>query len=252
MSVVRDGRIHLHNPHRLSPSLSTTESPISTPLIIAHRGASAYEHENSLAAFRTAVRMGADGIELDIHDTADGILVVHHDPCLDGRPIKSLTAGDLTAHRLPNGELVPTLAQALVTAGRDCWVFVEVKTLSPEHDGALFSALDAGPAPARYHVHAFDHRLVRRLTLQRPGLIGGALSTSYPVDPWRQLSEAGAEELWQEAPLIDRALVDGARERDLRVIAWTVDDPARARELAALGVAGLCTNRPDVLRRALE
>jgi glycerophosphoryl diester phosphodiesterase len=221
------------------------------PLIIAHRGASAIEPENSLAAFRAAVRLGADGIELDIHDTADGVLVVHHDPRLGGRLIRQLCAADLPGHTLPNGEIVPTLPQALAAIGRDCLVFVEVKSLAPEHDGALFAALAAGPAPARYHVHGFDHRIVRRLTAHRPDLIAGVLSTSYPVDPWRQLADAGAEELWQEAPLIDGALVEGAQKRDIRLYAWTVDDPGRAVDLAHLGVDGLCTNRPDVIRGAL-
>ncbi|MBI2615574.1 MAG: glycerophosphoryl diester phosphodiesterase [Gemmatimonadetes bacterium] len=60
-----------------------------------------------------------------------------------------------------------------------------------------------------------------------------------------------AQELWQETPLIDRALVDGAHERGFLVYAWTVDHPARARELAAVGVDGVCTNRPDLIREAL-
>lgn len=223
----------------------------SPVLVIAHRGASAYEHENSLAAFRAAVRMGADGIELDIHDTADGAIVVHHDPALDGQPIRGMALAVVHRQRLPNGEPAPTLAEALDAIGPQCRVYVEVKTLAPAHDAALLAALDGGPAPSNYHVHGFDHRMVRRLTAQRPGLVGGVLSTSYPVDPWRQLSDAGAQELWQETPLIDRALVEGAHARGFRVYAWTVDDPSRARALAALGTDGLCTNRPDVIRESL-
>ena len=231
-----------------SERLTPHASPV---LVIAHRGASAHEHENSLAAFRAAVRLGADGIELDIHDTADGAIVVHHDPSLDGRPIRQLSVAVVSRHRLPNGEVVPTLPEALATIGPNCRVFVEVKTLAPEHDGALFGVLDSGPAPSNYHVHGFDHRIVRRLTAQRSGLVGGVLSRSYPLDPWRQVSDVGAQELWQETPLIDRALVAGAHERGFRVYAWTVDAPARARELAAMGVDGVCTNRPDVIREAL-
>jgi glycerophosphoryl diester phosphodiesterase len=225
--------------------------PLKLPLIIAHRGASAAEPENSLAAFRAAVRLGADGIELDVHDTIDGVLVVHHDPQLGGRAIRDMCAADLPACTLPNGELVPTLPQALAAIGRDCLVFVEVKSLAPVHDAALLAALEAGPAPSRYHVHGFDHRIVRRLIAQQPRLVGGLLCASYPVDPWQQLADAGAEELWQESPLIDHALVDGARQRDIRLYAWTVDDVGRAQELAGLGVDGLCSNRPDVIRRAL-
>lgn len=221
------------------------------PLVIAHRGASAYEPENSLAAFRAAVRMEADGIELDLHDTADGALIVHHDPSLGGRPIQQLGAEEVGAQRLSNGEPLPTLAQALAAIGPECRVFIEVKTLTPQHDPALFATLDARPAPSHYHVHGFDHRVVRRLTSRRAGLVGGVLSTSYPVDPWRQLADAGAQELWQEAPLTDQTLVDGAHERGFRVYAWTVDDPARARALTALGIDGLCTNRPDLIRSSL-
>ena len=225
--------------------------PASSVLVIAHRGASAYEHQNSLAAFRAAVHLGAGGIELDIHDTSDGAIVVHHDPVLSGRPIRELSVAMVSRQRLPNGEPVPTLPEALVAAGRDCLVFVEVKSLAPQHDVALLAALDHGPSPSNYHIHGFDHRIVRRLTASRPGLVGGVLSTSYPLDPWRQATEAGAQALWQEAPLIDRVLVDGAHERGIRVYAWTVDDPALAGQLAAMGVDGVCTNRPDVVHQAL-
>lgn len=224
---------------------------LTAPLVIAHRGASTDEYENSLAAFRKAVRLGADGIELDVHDTADGAIVVHHDPSVNGRPIGRLSAADVSALRLPNGEPLPTLGAALAAIGPACRVFVEVKTLAAEHDAALLAVLRAGPAPSHYHVHGFDHRIVRRLTGQQAGLTGGVLSTSYPVDPWRQLADAGAQELWQEAPLIDRALVEGAHARGFRLYAWTVDDAGQARALAALGVDGLCGNRPDVMREAL-
>ena len=225
--------------------------PARSVLVIAHRGASAYEHQNSLAAFRAAVRMGAGGIELDIHDTSDGAIVVHHDPALGGRPIRELSVAAVSRHRLPNGEPVPTLPEALVAVGPDAQVFVEVKSLAPQHDAALFAALDHGPAPANYQVHGFDHRIVRRLTAARPGLIGGVLSTSYPLDPWRQVADAGARELWQEAPMIDGALVDGAHERGIRVFGWTVDHPDLAGHLAGMGVDGICTNRPDVIHQAL-
>lgn len=218
------------------------------PLIIAHRGFALAHPENSLAAFRAAVEIGVDGIELDVHGSADRALVVHHDAQVGGRPISALTWADLERHRLPNGEPVPTLEAALDAIGASVLVFVEVKTLAPACDAALFEALSRGPAPERYHVHSFDHRIVHRLIRQRPDLVGGVLSSSYPVNPWAQLADAGARELWQEAPLVDAVLVEGAHERGYRVYAWTVDQPERASELAALGADGLCTNRPDLLQ----
>lgn len=221
------------------------------PLIIAHRGFAAAHPENSLAAFRAAAAMGVDGIELDVHGTADGALAVHHDAHLARRPIGTLTLAEVRRHRLSNGEPVPTLEAALEAIGASVLVFVEVKTLPPACDAALLEVLSRGPAPAHYHVHSFDHRIVHRLIRQQPHLVGGVLSSSYPVNPWAQLADAGARELWQEDPLVDATLVEGAHQRSYRVYAWTVDQPARASELAALGVDGLCTNRPDLLQASV-
>jgi glycerophosphoryl diester phosphodiesterase len=222
------------------------------PLVIAHRGASAERPENSLAAFRRAVELKADGIELDVHATADGELVVNHDDTLDGRPISETMLAAARAHHLPNGEPVPTLAEALAAAGGAITVFVEVKALAPGSDARLFKLLDGGPAPSRYQVHSFDHRIIRRLHDQRPAMRYGALSTSYLVNPVAQLHDAGATVLWQEASEVDAALVDAVHAADCTIIAWTVDNPRKARALAALGVDGLCTNKPDVIRQALS
>ena len=76
--------------------------------MIAHRGASAIELENSLAAFRAAAGQGADAVELDVHATQDGELVVHHDPSIMGLPIAQASMRDLSRLRLPNGEPLPT------------------------------------------------------------------------------------------------------------------------------------------------
>jgi glycerophosphoryl diester phosphodiesterase len=218
------------------------------PLVIAHRGASAYEHENSIAAFRTAMAMGADGVELDVHVTDDGVPMVHHDPAVGSHRIADATFAMLDGQMLPNGEPLPTLRQALDALGAEQLVFVELKALPEHYDENLLDILAAGPAPERYHVHAFDHRIVRRLRTRRPELRCGLLSCSYPVRPFMSLLDAGASTLWQRQELVDAALLEEARTLGLRVFAWTTDDPTRMRELVDLGVDGLCTNRPDVGR----
>ncbi len=220
------------------------------PLVIAHRGASAYELENSMAAFQRAVQLGADGVELDVHVTADGVPIVHHDPVADGRTLRRSRQADLEGIRLENGEPLPTLSEALTAIG-DHHVFVEAKHLPPEHDAALLSALAAGPHPERYQVHAFDHRVVRRLRATHAAPPCGILSTSYPVDPLAQLRAADAGTLWQHESMVDAALVDLLHEAGIRVYAWTVDVPERLRALCALGVDGLCTNTPDTAREVL-
>ena len=224
---------------------------MTPPLVIAHRGASGAEYENSLAAFRRAGELGADGIELDIHATTDGALIVHHDPAVAGTLIARSTGAAVADLRLPNGEPVPTLAQALAAAG-PLRVFIEVKTLPPLWDGQLFAAIDAGPNPAGYAVHAFDHRIIQRLRRQRPQLAAGVLSSSYLDDNVEPIRAAGAQVLWEDQAMIDAAMVEEVQDAGFGLYAWTPNDPTDLSRLAALGVNALCTNYPDRARRVLD
>lgn len=222
------------------------------PLVVAHRGASAREVENSLAAFRAAAQLGADGVELDVHATADGTLVVHHDEVIAGRRIPLLSAQQVSELRLANGEPIPTLAQTLEAVGSRLQVFVEVKSLPPRFDDRLLDTLRRGPNPEAYAVHAFDHRIVQRLGTQNPALRRGVLSASYPVRPLLALEDAGATILWQERTLVDRPLADALHRAGMQLMVWTVDDPVEIAQLLALGVDGICTNRPEIGRRAVD
>lgn len=221
------------------------------PTIIAHRGASGYEYENSRAAFRRAVMLDADGVELDIHVTGDGEIVVHHDPDLPGfGPIALLSAAQTSQVRLPNGERLPLLQEVLGLLGQhDVWV--EVKSLPPAFDAALLEALDQGPAPARYAVHSFDHRIIRRLGEARPALSRGILLTAHLDDPVAALRAVGATTLWQEWQLVDQELVRRVHQSGARIIAWTVNEIGDLERLVRLGVDGLCSNYPDRIRVAL-
>jgi glycerophosphoryl diester phosphodiesterase len=220
-------------------------------LVIAHRGASAVEPENSLAAFRRAFALGADGVELDVHTTADGELIVAHDGELDGRPIHALDVAHAAQHRLPNGEPVPTLAAALDVITLHGLAFIELKGLPPDADERLLALIDGCPAPERCQVHAFDHALIRRLTDRRPALEAGILSESYSVEPASDVSAAGAVALWQRADLVDAPLAALVRQAGFALYAWTVDEPDRMRRLVRDGADGLCTNRPDVAREVV-
>ncbi|MEO6055560.1 MAG: glycerophosphodiester phosphodiesterase [Gemmatimonadales bacterium] len=221
------------------------------PIVIAHRGASGYEYENSRAAFRRAVILDADGVELDIHATADGAIVVHHDPDLPGHgPIALLTLQEIREVRIPNGETLPLLEEVLELVGQHD-VCVEVKGLPPEHDRALVEVLDAGPAPGRYAVHSFDHRIIRRLGAACPSLQRGILLSAYLDDPVGALRAVGAKTLWQEWHQVDHELVHRVHEAGARIVAWTVNEIGDLERLVRLGVDGLCGNYPDRIRVAL-
>lgn len=223
---------------------------LKRPRVIAHRGASGYEYENSRAAFRRAIALDADGVELDVHATRDGAIVVHHDEELPGfGAIPLLSFAEVREARLRNGETVPLLAEVLEILGnREAWV--EVKSLPPAHDGALLEILAAGPAPAGYGIHSFDHRIVRRLGEQATELRRGVLLSAYVLDPAGLMRDAGASTLWQEWHLIDEELVNLVHEGGGQVIAWTVNATGDLERLSRMGVDGLCGNYPDRIRIA--
>ena len=232
-----------------------------TPEIIGHRGAPRQRRENTLAAFARALELGADAIELDVHATADGVVVVHHDPVLgaDAGPLRAARIATLGATEVcgdwaaTEDARIPTLEDVLSLVGDRATVYVEIKGVGIER-----LVLDAigGAAGARCAVHAFDHRVSRRareLSASLPGgtLAAGVLVVSRLVDPVAPMRAAGARDLWQHWELLDEDIVRSVHEYGGRVIAWTVNDAAAAVEFAWMGVDGLCTDVPDVVRAAL-
>ena len=221
---------------------------MSRPLVIAHRGASGYETENSLAAFRLAAKQGADAVELDIHSTADGALVVRHGPKLGDLRIAHSTLAQLRAHPLPNGESVPTLDEALAAIVPRMIAFVELKVVTPAGEERMLEAIERTGAADRVALHSFDHRVIHRMGERRPFLRRGVILASYPMQPLRCLEDADASNLWMERQYVDQALVAAIHGAGMRLYVWTVNDPEEIRHFAVLGVDGICTDVPDVAR----
>jgi glycerophosphoryl diester phosphodiesterase len=217
------------------------------PSVIAHRGASGYEYENSRAAFRRAVMLDADGVELDVHATRDGAIVAE----IPGfGPIAQFSRTEARQVRIRNGEPLPLLSEILELVG-DRDVYVEVKSLPEAHDEELLAVLARGPAPARYSVHSFDHRIVRRLGSCHPEVRRGILLSAYLDDPVAAMRGVGATTLWQEWQLVDRDLVSRVHEAGFSIITWTVNEIGDLERMARLGVDGLCGNYPDRIRVAI-
>jgi glycerophosphoryl diester phosphodiesterase len=222
-----------------------------SPELIGHRGAPRERPENTLASFLRALDLGADAVELDVHATRDGVVVVHHDfvpravssvARLKGRPIAELTAAELTTFHVSD-EPIPTLAAVLEAIGAHATVYVEIKGRGIEH--AVIETIGGAPTAARVAVHSFDHRAVARARGLQPGIATGILLASYLVDAEGALRAADARDYWQEASMIDVELVHAVHAAKGRVIAWTVNEPEDARRLASIGVDGICT---DVLQ----
>ncbi len=222
--------------------------------IIAHRGASRERPENTLAAFARAAELGADAVELDVHLTADDVLVVHHDatphaapaPALTGRTIRSLTAQELSAFRV-RGEPIPTLQQVIDAVGEKLVIYCELKGAATAAPAVKLLE----PLGGRAAVHAFDHRQVADAQRLAPALARGVLEASYHLLPTDTMASVDARDLWEAGEIIDKAMVDAVHARGGRVIAWTVDSADEMRRLASIGIDGLCTNDVALCRSTL-
>lgn len=209
---------------------------------IGHRGAPREFPENTLPAFSRAIELGADGIELDVHATADGVPVVHHDPDVAStgarakRPILSMTWDELSRVELAPGVFVPTLERVLALAAGKAAAYVELKGRDVEE-----SAIEVILASrAQCAVHSFDHATIARAARIAPRLRRGILFDAYPVDVARSMRSVSALDVWPQWELIDAPLVERVHDAAGRVIAWTVNTRADAERLIALGVDGLC------------
>lgn len=218
-------------------------------LVIAHRGASGAKPENTVAAFEEAARLGADMVELDVRRTADGALVVHHDAAVAGvGTIVELSRADLPAS-------VPTLADALeACAGMGVNIEIKNSPIDPDYDegdavaGAVAGLVLAKRLQDRVIVSSFNLATVdavRAASSRVPTalLTVPALDQKWAIDI---AAERGHAAWHPHHTSVTADLVDAAHAAGLRVNTWTVDDPARMRELAAMGVDGIVTNLPDV------
>ncbi len=240
------------------------------PLNIAHRGASACAPENTLAAFRLALELGADGVELDVTLTQDGIPVVIHDDTVDRttdghgpikemslKEVKLLDAGSWFGIKF-KGEKIPTLTEALRVVGTRGIVNIELKSTSLQTDGietATLAAVEDCGAAGRVLISSFNPFALQRMSQLDPRLPRGLLYADdlpiYLRRAWlRPVARPTA--LHPKHTLVSSRLVTWAHQHGYQVNTWTVDDPGKMEELVGLGVDAIMTNKPDVLKQVLQ
>jgi glycerophosphoryl diester phosphodiesterase len=214
---------------------------------IGHRGAKKELPENTIAAFKRAFDRGADAVELDVHATSDGVVVVHHDPTLGrgfkslaGRPIAELDWRTLAVASESAATRIPTLSDVYGIVPPGGTVYVEIKGSDIE---SLVAQVIAR-ARIRSAVHSFDHGSIERMRMLAPAIPRGILIDrgSADIDVLAEMARTAARDVWPEWTLVDRALVDRVHGVGGRVIAWTVNDITTAATLAKMGVDGICTD----------
>lgn len=244
--------------------------PVSSkrlPLVIAHRGASALAPENTIAAFTKAVELGVDMIELDVHATRDGHLVVIHDETVErtakggltGRvrdltldEIRSLDAGSWKGAQFA-GEKVPTLEETLSRFAGKTRFLIELKVSGVERQ--VVQVIEETGTVGDCILQSFDPEVVRVCRNLLPHVPTGLLYGDPRIpDSRKRAAYFVSEALKVNAPLIgvhylavDAEFLRHVRHTAIGHFVWTVDDPAEMRRLIEAGVDGIITNRPELL-----
>lgn len=219
-----------------------------------------------MAAFQAAYEAGADGVELDVHLTADGVPVVIHnarvDATTDGRGlVNELTLDqvrrlDAGSHFGPSfrGEPVPTLEEVLATFGDRLLINIELKPqtrATGDLEGAVADLVSRYGLPERVWASSFKPYSLARLRQIAPEVPCGLLYSPLNLGTLWLVPFTPFEALHPESSLVAEWFVRLAHRVRRRVVVWTVDDPNRADQLARWGVDGIITNDPGALREAL-
>ncbi|MEU3461792.1 glycerophosphodiester phosphodiesterase [Streptomyces sp. NPDC006733] len=220
---------------------------------VAHRGDPYRHRENTLASLRSALRAGADAVELDVRLTRDGVPVLLHDPTLKRLWGHRVPVAELTAERLRQLTAggVPTLHDALTAATKHGTGRVLLDLTDPDQAAAsVAAARDAGAESRTYYCGGADAMFAVR---RHDPAAEIALTWTTSALPAQALLDA-VRPRWINLRfgLVDPALVGWAHERDLLVAAWTADLRRTMARLLALGVDSITTNRLDVLRGLLD
>jgi glycerophosphoryl diester phosphodiesterase len=227
----------------------------SRPLVFAHRGGAALAPENTIAAFVNGLALGADGIELDVRQSRDGRVVVHHDQTLERTTRLRGRVRDHDAAELARGG-VPQLADVLAAA-RDARIIVEVKDNDPAFGRLVVGELRRAKAIERSCIGAFGRTVLRAIRREEPALATSAAREEVRLAVYRSWlrwpvgrpAYAGYQipERSGGTRIVTQRFVRDAHRAGLGVQVWTVNDEAQARRLLDWGVDALITDRPDLM-----
>lgn len=265
--------IHLHQLDMLNPRISN-----SSPLVIAHRGASAYAPENTMAAIQMAVDMQADVIEIDVHFFKDKEVVLMHDATLDRttsgsgkvedfllRELKELDAGSWMNDTFA-GEKIPTLEEVIQLIGTQRTLLIEIKKGKEGRYQGLEQKVLEFIRTYRIEkstiIQSFQKETVAEMIRLAPDLevhkliIGQLPALSWHHDgDWQKgdpLDLEGIQAINPAYQFLTRRFVRNMRSSGKKVFVFTVNDPEAMEKCIKMGVAGIITDHPDRLLKLIQ
>jgi len=241
---------------RRSPIARTRErtvQPNHRPLILGHRGAPREAPENTMRAFRLALEQGADGIELDVQPSADGVPVILHDDTLDRTTDATGDVSRLTWERIraarAGGEPVPRLEEVAAWAA-ETGAFLNVEIKRPGVEATALAVIESAGLGPRTIFSSFLPESVAEVRRLAPDAACWLLTETWGPHVLQLAAELRVGGVCLDVRLATPAALDQLRAAQLPVICWTVDRPERMGELLRAGVRGIITNLPGVGVRA--
>jgi glycerophosphoryl diester phosphodiesterase len=237
------------------------------PLVIGHRGAAGEAPENTLASFQLALLQGAEGIELDVHVSRDGDIIVCHDPSIDRTTdgsgfiyemttaeIKSFDAGSWFSKSF-QGQQVPLLGEVFDLVPQHILINVEIKySYGGQMEMRLLDFLRQRGRLQNVVISSFDHKCIHRVKLLEPKAKAGLLYASNLIDHggYAQLFGVDIHSIHPHYQSIDKADVDGAIAAELAVYPYTVNHIEDMNQMIQYGVNGIITDFPARLVKLLK
>ncbi|WP_369044120.1 glycerophosphodiester phosphodiesterase [Streptomyces sp. Midd1] len=218
-------------------------------LTIGHRGVMGVEPENTLRSFTAAQNAGLDLIELDLHLSKDGALVVMHDADVDrttdgSGPIAEKTLAELHALDAGHGERVPVFEEVLDAVSSP--LQAEIKDVAAAR--ALAEVMQRRDLVGRVEVSSFHDEAVAEITRLVPGVRTALIASRYGVDVVDRAVEVGSETVCLNIRRLSLEVVETAREAELRIIGWVVNTQDHLRLVRALELDGATTDYPEIKR----
>lgn len=236
------------------------------PMALAHQGGKSEQTENSMSAFANAEKLGYRYLDIDLQVTSDGVLVAHHDDSLErltgiAGTVAERTWAELSEARLPNGEPLARF-EDLLAAHPDALWNIEVK--SEEATRPVVAEIRKHGIDQRVCLNAFSDLRMRKIRKAAAGLNPGystpiastlwlKLASYIPFLPYRTSAQVTQSPVKDRGiPVLDERFVNRAHKQGLLAIVWTINDRTEMARLLDIGVDGILTDEPTILKSLLE
>lgn len=240
--------------------------------VIAHRGASGYYPENTVLAFKKALEIGVDGLELDVHKSKDGELIVIHDEDIQrtfsGKgQVLDKTLKDLKKYKCRNFEFknniectIPTLREVIeLIKDENILINIEAKTDVIQYDleNDIIDLIEEYDIKDKILISSFNHKSIIKLKNIDDSINYGALYWSeedyYPEDNIINYSKKiGVYSINVSNSLVNKEMVELAHRENMKVLVYTVNTPIEMRKMIAYNVDGVFTDYPELMKEILE